>query len=151
MDLRVPAGIRLEEIRAWEQRCWPSMRIPASRDKEARSRTSGFQSETSDHEDKAIHPRRTGDRRIPSPYEASTRMFQHVHHGQECGTCVWSWHCLNLEACGRVYASGSRDLARKERETGRRDARGPLLCGLDANLPTGQRSPRSRNRFNDRP
>lgn len=36
------------EVEDW---CCPS-------DEEARSRTSGFQSETSDHEDKAIHPRR---------------------------------------------------------------------------------------------
>lgn len=55
---------------------------------------------------------------------------------RRCGLCACARVCsrlaslvVNLEACGRVYASGSRDLARKEREGWA--ARGPLLCGLD--------------------
>lgn len=155
------SGIRLEEIREEkatevEDRCCPS-------DEEARSRTSGFQSETSDHEDKAIHPRRN---RGTGAFHRLTRRRPHACSIHTCTSaqvwcgcvrthaCACGWlHCLNLEACGRVYASGSRDLARKEREGW---AAGTLegslfYVGWTWTCPTGQRSPRSRNQFNDRP
>lgn len=113
------------------------------------------------------HPseKKPGDRRIPSPYEASsTRMF-HPHVHQRTTGVVWLCACarvcsrlaslfLNLEACGRVYASGSRDLARKEREGWAAGTLEGLLffyVGWTWTCPTGQRSPRSRNQFNDRP
>lgn len=73
---------------------------------------------------------------------------------RRCGSCACARVCsrlaslvVNLEACGRVYASGSRDLARKEREGWA--ARG--LSSMWAGRGPGQRSPRSRNQFNDRP
>lgn len=132
------------------------MSILASRhsDKEVRSRTSGFQSETSDHEDKAIHPRRTGDWRIPSPYEASTRMFHHVRPcARVACACVYvcSWHCLNLEAWRSRLCFGVKRPRSKRKKDWPPGCSRVLLCELDANLSNGRRSPRSRNRFNDRP
>lgn len=132
------------------------MSILASRhsDKEVRSRTSGFQSETSDHEDKAIHPRRTGDWRIPSPYEASTRMFHHVHPcARVACACVYvcGWHCLNLEAWRSRLCFGVKRPRSKRKKDWPPGCSRVLLCELDANLSNGRRSPRSRNRFDDRP
>lgn len=147
------SGIRLEEIREEkatevEDRCCPS-------DEEARSRTSGFQSETSDHEDKAIHPRRnrgTGafhrlTRRRPHACSIHTHVPSTRARAHRCGVAV----CVRT----RVLAAGftvsepgslrsrlrfgvTRPRSKRKGRLGRRDARGlALLCGLDVDLPNG--------------
>lgn len=88
------SGIRLEEIREEkamevEDRCCPS-------DEEARSRTSGFQSETSDHEDKAIHPRRN---RGTGAFHRLTRRRPHACSIHTCTSAqVWC-DCVRTHAC----------------------------------------------------
>lgn len=103
--------------------------VPGSR---RRGRTRNSRNETSDREDKAIHPRWSGGRAhsialrgvartlIPEPYARTSPpplpVPPHTHTRTEI-----QCRGLNLEACGCVYAVGSRDLPRKRKEkrTGR--------------------------------
>lgn len=133
------------EVEDW---CCPS-------DEEARSRTSGFQSETSDHEDKAIHSRRnrgTGafHRLTRRPHACSITCTSAQWcvcvraHACACGWlhCLWTWK----PAVASTLRGHATSLEKKEKA-------GLLFfyVGWTWTCPTGQRSPRSRNQFNDRP
>lgn len=96
------SGIRLVEIRGrgererwrWRIRCCPS-------DEEARSRTSGFQSETSDHEDKAIHPRRN---RGTGAFHRLTRRRPHACSILTCTSAPQVLcGCVRAHACARGW------------------------------------------------
>ena len=115
VDLRELTGIRLEEIRpAGRHGCrsvdedpgvaWIKGRV--------RGRASWLSVRDVSFEDKAIRPRRTGDWRIPSPYQASTRMFQHVRSSTRVG-CVRVCVCVCVCVCvaGTTFEPGSLAVA----------------------------------------